>query len=61
MLKHFGEHLNFSTGADPFGSPTISRHWDDGSNSLENAKRRLRAAFEFFVKLGVKYYSFHDR
>ena len=49
------------TGADPFGFPTISRHWDDGSNSLENAKRRLRAAFEFFEKLGVKYYTFHDR
>ena len=48
-------------GADPFGFPTISRHWDDGSNSLENAKRRLRAAFEFFEKLGVKYYTFHDR
>jgi len=48
-------------GADPFGFPTISRHWDDGSNSLENAKRRLQAAFEFFEKLGVKYYTFHDR
>ncbi|XP_073257134.1 uncharacterized protein [Porites lutea] len=54
-------HTFRGTGADPFGFPTISRHWDDGSNSLENAKRRLRAAFEFFVKLGVKYYTFHDR
>lgn len=54
-------HTFRGTGADPFGFPTISRHWDDGSNSLENAKRRLRAAFEFFEKLGVKYYTFHDR
>ncbi|XP_020613534.1 xylose isomerase-like [Orbicella faveolata] len=54
-------HTFRGTGADPFGFPTISRHWDDGSNSLENAKRRLQAAFEFFEKLGVKYYTFHDR
>lgn len=40
-------------GADPFGFPTIFRPWDDGSDSIENAKRRLRAAFEFFQKLGV--------
>lgn len=69
-LRHSGENCSkFALlywfvsilGADPFGFPTISRHWDDGSNSLENAKRRLRAAFEFFEKLGVKYYTFHDR
>lgn len=48
-------------GADPFGFPTLSRPWDDCTNSMENAKRRLRAAFEFFEKLGVKYWTFHDR
>ncbi len=42
-------------GADPFGYPTLHRPWEDGSDSLENAKRRLRAAFEFFSKLGVSY------
>lgn len=41
------------SGADPFGYPTLHRPWDDGTDSLENAKRRLRAAFEFFSKLGV--------
>jgi len=40
-------------GADPFGFPTLYRPWDDGSDSMENAKRRLRAGFEFFSKLGV--------
>jgi xylose isomerase len=35
--------------------------WDDGSNSLENARNRVRAAFEFFTKLGVNFYCFHDR
>ena len=28
---------------------------------MENAKKRLRVAFEFFSKLGVKYWTFHDR
>ena len=28
---------------------------------MDEAKRRLRAAFEFFSKLGVKFWAFHDR
>lgn len=54
-------HTFRGTGADPFGFPTLIRPWDDGSNTLENARRRLRASFEFFTKLGVKYWTFHDR
>ena len=50
-----------STGLDPFGAPTLKRPWDDGSESVANAKRRLRAAFEFMSKLGVKYWTYHDR
>ena len=50
-----------NTGADPFGFPTLFRPWDDGTDSIENAKRRLRVAFEFFQKLGIKLWSFHDR
>ncbi|KAK2141737.1 hypothetical protein LSH36_1050g00046 [Paralvinella palmiformis] len=53
-------HTFRGTGLDPFGAPTIQRSWDDGSNSLDNAKRRLRAAFEFMKKLGVTYWTFHD-
>lgn len=49
------------TGADPFGSMTLRRPWDDHSNSLENARHRLRAAFEFMSKLGIKHYTFHDK
>ena len=48
-------HTFRGNGSDPFGSPTISRHWDDGTNSICNAKRRIDAAFEFFEKIGVKY------
>lgn len=54
-------HTFRGTGADPFGFPTLTRPWDDGSNSIENAKRRIRVAFQFFEKLGVKYWTFHDR
>ncbi|XP_043207231.1 xylose isomerase-like [Amphibalanus amphitrite] len=54
-------HSFRATGLDPFGGPTITRPWDDGSDTLENAKRRMHAAFEFFAKLGNKYWTFHDR
>ena len=45
-------------GADPFGFPTLNRPWDDQSNSIENAQRRMRVAFDFMSKLGVKVVSF---
>jgi len=54
-------HTFRGTGLDPFGTETLIRPWDDGTDSLENAKRRLRVAFEFFTRIGVKYYTFHDR
>jgi len=54
-------HTFRGTGSDPFGAPTLKRPWDDGSNSVENAVRRVDAAFEFMQKLGAPYYCFHDR
>ncbi|MHB8956168.1 MAG: xylose isomerase [Pirellulaceae bacterium] len=68
--KTMKDHFRFSvvywhtfrgTGADPFGPGTMDRPWDDGSNSVENAIRRVRAAFEFIEKLGAPFYAFHDR
>ncbi len=68
--KSMRDHLRFSVVywhsfrnqlADPFGTGTALRPWDDGSDSLENARNRARAAFEFFDKLGAPYYAFHDR
>jgi len=47
-------------GQDPFGAPTLTHPWDDGSDSVDNAKVRVDAAFEFFQKLGVPFYAFHD-
>ena len=64
------EHLRFSVvywhtlrgrGSDMFGAPTINRPWDDNSDSLDNARRRVHVAFEFFEKLGAPFYAFHDR
>jgi len=68
--KTMAEHFRFSvaywhtfrgTGMDPFGLPTMARPWDDGSDSLDNALRRMRAAFAFIRKLGLGFYCFHDR
>jgi xylose isomerase len=53
-------HTFRGIGADPFGGQTLFRDWDDGSNSMENALRRVDAAFEFHTKLGVPWYTFHD-
>ena len=64
------EHLRFSvvywhtfrgTGSDPFGAATMVRPWEDGTDSVENAIRRARVAFELFEKLGNPFYAFHDR
>jgi xylose isomerase len=64
------DHLRFSvvywhtmrgTGADPFGPGTMVRPWEDGTDSVENAKNRVRAAFEFIEKLSAPFFAFHDR
>ena len=68
--KTMRDHLRFSVVywhtfanplSDPFGGGTAVRPWDDGTGSLENARRRVRVAFEFIEKLGAPYYAFHDR
>lgn len=68
--KSMRDHFRFSVvywhtfrgnGSDPFGAPTMVRPWDDGSESVDNALRRVEVAFEFMEKLGVPYYAFHDR
>ena len=68
--KTMAEHLRFSVAywhafrngcADQFGQPTRLMPWDDGSETVANAINRVRAAFEFFEKLGIGFYCFHDR
>ena len=68
--KRMEEHLRFAvcywhtfcaTGSDPFGPGTRSYPWDAGAGEMQRAGQRMDAAFEFFTKLGVPYYCFHDR
>src|SRR5216117_850468 len=68
--KSMKDHLRFSVTywhtfrgqlADMFGVGTALRPWEDGTNSVEMAKKRVRVAFEFMEKLGVPFYAFHDR
>jgi len=54
-------HTFRGTGVDPFGAPTMHRPWDDGTDSVDNALRRVDVAFEFMEKLGAPFYCFHDR
>ncbi|HVK19259.1 MAG TPA: xylose isomerase [Fimbriiglobus sp.] len=68
--KSMKDHLRFAvaywhtfrgTGSDPFGPGTMLRPWEDGTDSVEMAQKRVRVAFEFIEKLGAPYYCFHDR
>ncbi|CAN1228853.1 Xylose isomerase [Linum grandiflorum] len=54
-------HTFRGVGVDPFGGPTKFWPWEDGTNSVAMAKRRMRANFELLEKLGVDYWCFHDR
>lgn len=47
--------------SDPFGAATAQTPWDDGSQSIENAKNRADAFFEFMQKCQIGYWCFHDR
>ena len=66
--KTMEEHLRFSVaywhsfcadGTDPFGQSTMHFPWrvDD---PMQSARNKAEAAFEFFTKLGVPFYAFHD-
>jgi xylose isomerase len=68
--KTMAEHLRFAVcywhtfkglGSDPFGGPTIIRDYNSASNPMQVAEDTLNAAFEFFTKLGVGFWCFHDR
>jgi xylose isomerase len=49
-------------GADVFGVGTLDRPWlAGGLDPLGAARAKLDAAFEFLEKLGVPFFTFHDR
>jgi len=67
--KPLKEHLRYAvaywhslcnTGEDPFGSGTRVLDWDQYKDPIDRAMNKLDAAFEFFTKLGVPFYCFHD-
>lgn len=67
--KSMKEHFRFAvaywhtfcgTGGDPFGPGTKVFPWDAKEDAVARAKDKMDAAFEFFTKLGVDYYCFHD-
>jgi len=66
--KTMAEHLRFAVcywhtftnaGHDPFGPGTRRFPWDMGA-PMATCEAKVDAAFEFFTKLGVPYYCFHD-
>ncbi|MGN9164282.1 xylose isomerase [Tissierellaceae bacterium HCP3S3_D8] len=66
--KTMEEHLKFAMswwhtmvagGTDPFGDATMDRSYGK-EDSMDIAKARADAAFELMVKLGIKYFCFHD-
>ena len=67
--KTMAEHLRFAAcywhnfcweGSDSFGMNTFDRPWMKGGDAMEMAIMKADHAFDFFQKLGVPYYSFHD-
>src|SRR5580765_8088837 len=54
-------HTMRGMGGDPFGPGCAVRPWEDGTDSVDMAIKRVDVAFEFMEKLGVPYYCFHDR
>ncbi|RDL45489.1 xylose isomerase [Marinomonas piezotolerans] len=69
MGKSMAEHLRMAVcywhsfcwqGSDVFGANTFDRPWYKATSEIEAARMKADAAFEFFTKLGISYYSFHD-
>jgi xylose isomerase len=69
--KRMKEHLRIGVcfwhsfawaGTDMFGLGTFDRPWIDAAgDDMDAARMKMAAAFEFFTKLGVPWYCFHDR
>jgi xylose isomerase len=47
-------------GADIFGAGTLPRPWLGTPTTQAMADEKLDAAFDFFARLGVPYFTFHD-
>ena len=67
--KKMSEHLPFAmawwhnlcaTGVDMFGRGTADKSFGAKEGTMEHAKAKVDAGFEFMQKLGIKYFCFHD-
>jgi xylose isomerase len=67
--KRMEDHLRFAAcfwhtfcwpGSDVFGGATFDRPWFKGANDSGAAVLKREVAFDFFQKLDVPYYCFHD-
>lgn len=67
--KKMKEHLPFAmawwhnlcaTGVDMFGRGTADKSFGAEEGTMEHAKAKVDAGFEFMQKLGIKYFCFHD-
>ncbi len=70
MGKTMEEHLRMAVcawhtfcwqGEDIFGQATFDRAWLQHTDPMERAKQRIHALFEFVEKLGLPFFTFHDR
>ncbi len=69
--KTMADHLRFAAcywhsfawdGFDIFGDGTMDRPWTaEGGDPMAQAKEKMAAAFEFFEKLDIPFWCFHDR
>ncbi|WP_264774333.1 xylose isomerase [Coxiella burnetii] len=68
--KSMEEHLRMAVcfwhtfcweGNDNFGAGVFNREWLKEKKPMKRAKQRVLAAFEFFEKLGLPFFTFHDR
>lgn len=53
-------HTLCAEGGDPFGPGTKTFPWSEGASTLDKAKAKMDAGFEFMQKIGIEYYCFHD-
>ncbi|MEO5591012.1 MAG: xylose isomerase [Chitinophagaceae bacterium] len=53
-------HSFVGNGGDPFGEPTHIYAWNEKAGAVDRAKDKMDAAFEFFTKMNLPYYCFHD-
>ena len=49
-----------AAGRDMFGNETIDKSFGAIKGTMEHAKAKVDAGFEFMQKLGIKYFCFHD-